>query len=151
MRLVRGDKVFRAGGGLQADPQLLDTKLFKAADNATVMHHVKELLATVKPNFQISTLCLYTYTMNYWQGTAQAKRHHHGRNINVNVLLDMAPNTSEHISPINAHWSSSHINYLVDSVSDNPNSFLLDSKDAKCIVCGDIPPVLKPGRSWRTF
>ena len=146
-----GDRVFHGGGGLQADPRLLDTKLFKAADNATVMRHVKELLATVKPNFQISTSCLYTYTMNYRQGTAQAKRHHHGRNINANVSLHVAPNTSENISPINAHWSSSHINYLVDSASDNPNSFLLDSKDAKCIVCGDIAPVLKPGRSWQTF
>lgn len=146
-----GDRVFHAGGGLQSDPRLLDTKLFKTADNATVMRHVKESLATVKPNFQISTSCLYTYTMNYRQGTAQAKHHHHGRNINANVSLHVVPNTSEHISPINAHWSSSHINYLVDSASDNPNNFLLDSKDAKCIVCSDIAQVLKPGRSWRTF
>ena len=146
-----GDRLFRGGGGLQADRRLLDTKLFKAADNATVMRHVRELLATVKPELKISTSCLYTYTMNYRQGTAQAKRHHHGRDVNANVSLHAAPNTSEHVYPINAHWSSSHVNYLVDSASDNPNSFLLDSKDAKCIVCGDISPVLKPGRSWRTF
>lgn len=146
-----GDRVLRGGGGLQADPRLLDTKLFKAADNATVMRHVKDLLATVKPNFQISTSCLYTYTMNYRKGTEQAKRHHHGKDINANVSLHSPPNTSEHIYPINAHWSSSHVNYLVDSASENPTGFLLDSKDAKCTVCGDIAPVLKPGRSWRNF
>lgn len=126
-----GVRVLRGGGGLQADPRLLDTKLFKAADNATVMCHVKELLASVKPNFQISTSCLYTYTMNYRKGTAQAKRHHHGRGINADVPLHVAPNTAEHISPINVHWSSSHVNYLVDSASDSPNSFFLDSRDAK--------------------
>ena len=71
-----------------------------------------------------------------------------GRDINANVSLHSAPNTAEHISPNNAHWLSSHFNYLVDSASDNPNSFVLDSKDAKCVVCGDIDPVLKPGRSW---
>ena len=32
-----GDRVLRRGGGLQADPRLLDSTLFKAADNATVM------------------------------------------------------------------------------------------------------------------
>lgn len=143
-----GDTVLRGGGGLQADQRLLDTKLFKAADSATVMRHVRELLATVKPHLQISTSCLYTYTMNYRKGTAQAKRHRHGRDINANISLHAAPNTAEHISPNNAYWLSSHFNYLVDSASDNPNSFVLDSKDAKCVVCGDIDPVLKPGRSW---
>ena len=27
----------------------------------------------------------------------------------------------------------------------------MDSKDAKCVVCGDIDPVLRPGKSWQTF
>lgn len=48
-----GDRVLRGGGGLQADPRLLDTKLFKAADNTTVMRHVKEMLNTIKPEFAI--------------------------------------------------------------------------------------------------
>lgn len=38
-----GDRVLRGGGGLEADPRLLDTKLFKAADNAIVMRHIKEI------------------------------------------------------------------------------------------------------------
>ena len=40
---------------------------------------------------------------------------------------------------------------LMDSASENANGCLLDSKDAKCIVCGDIAPVLKPGKSWANF
>ena len=81
----------------------------------------------------------------------QAKRHHHGRNINANVSLHKAPNTSEKVHPLNAHWTSSHVNYLVASAAENPNCFFLDSKDAKCIVCGDIGPVLKPGKTWPNF
>ena len=146
-----GDRVLRGGGGLEADPRLLDTTLFKAADNATVMRHVQEMLKKMKPEFNISTSCLYTYTMNYRKGTKQAERHHHGKGVNADISLHKAPNTSQNIYPINAHWSTSHVNYLVDSASENANGFLLDSKDAKCIVCGDIAPVLKPGKSWLNF
>ena len=137
-----GDRVLRGGGGLEPDPRLLDTKLFKAAHNATVMRHVKEMLNTIKPEFVISTSCLYTYTNNYKKGTIQAKRHHHGKDVNANVSLHKAPNTSEKVHPLNAHWTSAHVNYLVDSAAENPNGFFLDSKDAK---------VLKPGKTWRNF
>lgn len=135
-----GDRVLRGGGGLEADPRLLDTKLFKAADNATVMRQVKEMLNTIKPEFVVSTSCLYTYTNNYYKkGTIQTKRHHHGKDVNANVSLHKAPNTSEKVHPLNAHWTSAHVNYLVDLAAENPNDFFLDSKDAKCIV-------LKPGK-----
>ena len=74
-----GDRVLRGGGGLQADPRLLDTTLFKAANNATVMRHAQEMLTKTKPDFNISTSCLYMYTMNYRKGTKQAERHHHSK------------------------------------------------------------------------
>lgn len=146
-----GDRILRGGGGLQQDPRLIDPRLFKAADNATVMRDVKEMLKTVKPEFSISTSCLYTYTKNYRKGTLQAKRYHHGRQINANVSLHKAPNTLEQLHPLNSHWTTSNVNYLVDSASENPSGFFLDSKGAKCIVCGDIPPVLKPGKTWKTY
>lgn len=146
-----GDRILRGGGGLQEDPRLIDPRLFKAADNATVMRDVKEMLKTVKPEFSISTSCLYTYTKNYRKGTLQAKRYHHGREINANVSLHKAPNTLEQLHPLNSHWTTSNVNYLVDSASENPSGFFLDSKGAKCIVCGDIPPVLKPGKTWKTY
>ena len=146
-----GDRILRGGGGLQEDPRLIDPRLFKAADNATVMRDVKEMLKTVKPEFSISTSCLNTYTKNYRKGTLQAKRYQHGREINANVSLHKAPNTLEQLHPLNSHWTTSNVNYLVDSASENPSGFSLDSKGAKCIVCGDIPPVLKPGKTWKTY
>lgn len=85
--------------------------------------------------------------MNYRKGTKQAERHHHGKGVNADISLHKPPNTSQNIYPINSHWSTSHVNYLMDSAAENANGFLLDSKDAKCIVCGDIAPVLKPGKS----
>ena len=71
--------------------------------------------------------------------------------MNANISLHKAPNTSQNIYPVNAHWSTSHVNYLIDSASENESGCFLDSKDAKCIVCGDIAPVLKPGKSWANF
>lgn len=97
-----GDRILRGGGGLQEDPRLIDPRLFKAADNATVMRDVKEMLKTVKPEFSISTSCLNTYTKNYRKGTLQAKRYHHGREINANVSLHKAPNTLEQLHPLNS-------------------------------------------------
>ena len=89
--------------------------------------------------------------MNYRKGSKQAERHHHGKGVNTNISLHKAPNTSQNIYPVNAHWSTSHVNYLIDSASENESGCFLDSKDAKCIVCGDIAPVLKPGKSWANF
>ena len=37
-----GDRVLYGEGGLEADRRLLETTLFKAVDDATVMHHAKE-------------------------------------------------------------------------------------------------------------
>lgn len=115
------------------------------------MRHAKELINRVRPDFKISNSCLYTYTMNYKRGSKQAERHHHGRGVNANISLHKAPNTSQNFYPVNANWSTSHVNCLIDSMSQNESGCLPDSKDAKCIVCGDIAPVLKPGKSWSKF
>ena len=87
--------------------------------------------------------------MNYKQGTAQAKRHHHGTNVNAKVSLHTAPLTGEIRKPVNAHWTNSYVNFLCDVAHQKSNSYLVDSRDAKCTVVGDIPPVLKPGRLWK--
>lgn len=60
-----------------------------------------------------------------------------------------APLTGEIKKPVNAHWMNSYVNFLCDIAYRNSDSYLLDSKDAKCIVVGDIPPVLKTGRLWK--
>lgn len=145
-----GDRLQRSGGGLEAHSKLYDETMYKASDNMTVMREALDLVRSLAPeDFKISLSCLYTYTMNYKQGTAQAKRHHCGTNVNARISLHTAPSTGEIKKPVNAHWTSSYVNFLCDVAHQNPNSYLLDSRDAKCIVVGDIPPVLKPGRLWK--
>ena len=89
--------------------------------------------------------------MNYRKGSKQTEQHHHGKGVNANILLHKALNTSQNIYPMNAHCSTSHINYLIDSASENGTGCFLDSKDTKCVVCGNISPVLKPGKRWVNF
>ena len=146
-----GDRLHRSGGGLEAHPKLLDTTLYKALDNATSMKQAKEFISAINPDFKISLSTLYNYTMNYKKGTHQAKAHHHDKGITANISLHRPPTTAEAKHPINAHWSTANVNYLVDSSAENSDSHLVDSKDAKCTVCGDIDPVLRPGKSWQTF
>ncbi|KAL9977213.1 hypothetical protein ACROYT_G014592 [Oculina patagonica] len=86
--------------------------------------------------------------MNYKQGTAQAKRHHCETIVNARISLHTAPSTGEIKKPVNAHLTSSCVNFLCDVAHQNPNSYLLDSRDAKCTVVGDIP-LLKSGRLWK--
>ncbi|CAB4029681.1 Hypothetical predicted protein [Paramuricea clavata] len=131
-----GDRIHRSGGGLEAHPKLLDTTLYKALDNATSMKQAKDFISALNPNVK---------------GTHQAKAHHHVRGITANISLHKPPNTAEIKHPINAHWSTANVNYLVDLSAENPDSHLVDSKDAKCVVCGDIDLVLRPGKSWQTF
>jgi hypothetical protein len=108
------------------------------------MKQAKYFISALNPNVKVSLSTLYNYTMNYKKGTHQAKAHHHGRGITANISLHKPPNTAEIKHPINAHWSTANVNYLVDLSAENPDSHLVDSKDAKCVVCGDIDPVLRP-------
>ena len=144
------DRLQRSGGGLEAHSKLYNETMYKASDNTTVMREALDLVRSLGPeDFKISLSCLYTYTMNYKQGTAQAKRHHHGTDVNAKISLHTAPSTGEIKKLVNAHWTNSNVNFLFDVTHQNSDSYLLDSKDAKCIVVGDIPPVLKPGRLWK--
>lgn len=70
-----------------------------------------------------------------------------GQNKQNATTMEEFPHTSQNIYPTNAYWSTSYKNYLVDFAAENANGFLLDSKDAERIVCGDMAPILKSGRS----
>lgn len=139
------------GGGLEAHPKLYENTLYKAIDNKTIMREAREvILALAKDeDFEVSLACLYTYTMNCKKGTYQAKRHHIGRNINANISLHKAPSTGDFKHPVNAHWTTSHVNYICDEANQYSSSCMIDSEDAKCVINGELPPVLKPGRTWK--
>ena len=145
-----GDRLERGGGGLQAHSKLYDDTMYKASDNVTVMREALDLVPSLAPDdFKISLSSLYNYTMNYKRGTHQAKQHHHGKDVNAKVSLHTAPSTGEIKKPVNGHWTNSYVNFLCDVAHVNSTSHLLDSRDAKCTVVGDIPPVLKPGHLWK--
>ena len=139
------------GGGLEAHPKLYENTLYKAMDNKSTMREARDVILALAEDedFDVSLSCLYTYTMNCRKGTYQAKRHHIERNVNANISLHKAPSTGAFKHPINAHWSTSHVNYICDEANQYSSSCMIDSKDAKCIINGELPPVLKPGRMWK--
>ena len=50
---------------------------------------------------------------------------------------------------INIQWSSANVNFIVDDCQANTNSGVVDAKDAKSIVPGDIAPVQNPMKTWK--
>ena len=50
-----GDRIDRAGGGLESHPRLTDTALYRAADSNTVMRQARETILALAPEgFNIS-------------------------------------------------------------------------------------------------
>lgn len=145
-----GDRVDRAGGGLESHPRLTDTVLYRAADSNTIMRHARETILALAPEgFKISLSTCFNYTQNYREGTYQARRHHSGRGINACLSLHKPPRTGVEEFVINLHWSTQNVNLTLDLTHSLPNDILVDSKDAKAKINADISPVQKPGKSWR--
>ena len=82
----------------------------------------------------------------YKINSASAKRHHHGMGINAKISLHKPPHTKVDKLVVNLHYTTAVVNYVCDYASSHEESTLVDSKDAKRIVCGDITPVQKPGK-----
>ena len=49
------------------------------------------------------------------------------------------------------HWSTANVNYKVDEASKNVSYWVIDSKDAKSIIPGDIYPVQQQGKTWKSM
>ena len=142
--------VIAGGGGVQSHPRLIDDTLYRTADNVTNMKQAREfVLAMSNPDFNISLSCCYNYTQNYKKNTLQAKRHHDGRQINAKISFHNPPRVGVEKQVVNIHCSSANVNFIVDEWEANKNSHMIDSKDAKSIVPGDIAPVQKPMKTWK--
>ena len=50
---------------------------------------------------------------------------------------------------VNLHWSTKAVNLLLEKAETNPDDNIVDSRDAKAIICGVIQPVQIPGKSWK--
>lgn len=141
--------VIEGGGGVQSHPRLIDDTLYRTSDNVTNMKQARQLvMAMSNPDFNISLSCCYNYTQNYKKNTMQAKRHHDGREINAKISFHNPPRVGVE-KFVNIHWSSANINFIVDDCEENKNNYMVDSKDAKSIVPGDISPVQKPMKTWK--
>lgn len=142
--------VIEGGGGVQSHPRLIDDTLYRTSDNVTNMKQARQLvMAMSNPDFNISLSCCYNYTQNYKKNTMQAKRHHDGREINAKISFHNPPRVGVEKFVVNIHWSSANINFIVDDCEENKNNYMVDSKDAKSIVPGDISPVQKPMKTWK--
>lgn len=145
-----GDRVDRAGGGLESHPRLTDTVLYRAADSNTIMRHTRETILALAPEgFKISLFTCFNYTQNYREGTYQARRHHSGRGINACLSLHKPPRIGFEQFVINLHRSTQNVNLTLDMAHSFPNEILVDSKDTKAKISTDVSPVQKPGKSWR--
>ena len=142
--------IIEGGGGVQSHPRLIDDTLYRTSDNVTNMKQARQLvMAMSNPDFNISLSCCYNYTQNYKKNTVQAKRHHDGRQINAKISFHNPPCVGVEKFIVNIHWSSANVTFIVDECEENKTSYMVDSKDAKSIVPGDISPVQKPMKTWK--
>ena len=143
-----GDRVKRAGGGLESHLKLENDTLYRAADNKTNMADARLASLSLAPeDFSISLSCCYNYTQNFWKGTREAKRHHEGRGINACVSLHKAPDTAPiKDSVVNVHWSSANVNTILDEADESPLETFVNSYDAKQVV---RPNDKHNNKTWR--
>eukprot|EP00111_Clytia_hemisphaerica_P013960 TCONS_00041100-protein len=136
-----------AESGLESHPRLTDDILYRATSNALTMTKAREILLSLAPeNFKICLSTCFNYTQNFKAGTAQAKRHHEGRDINACISLHPPPRIGTEKPSPNLHWSSCNVSLMLSNRVDDT---IFDSKDAKSIVCADISPVQRPSKTWK--
>ena len=137
-------------GGLESHPRLTTDVLYRSRDNNLFMRQAREILLKVAPpGFAISLASCYNYTESYKENTYSAKRHHAGKDVNARIALKCPPRTGVFKQVINLHWSTKNVNLLVENCMTCNADSLIDSKDAKTVICGDIQPVQNPGKSWK--
>ena len=137
-------------GGLESHPRLTTDIMYRSRDNTLYMRQAREiLLKVVPPGFGISLKSCYNYTESYKEKTYSAKRHHAGKDVNARISLKCPPRTNVSKHVVNLHWTTKNVNLLLESTVRCESNCLVDSKDAKTIICGDIQPVQYPGKSWK--
>ena len=148
------ENIFQAGdagdGGMECHPRLTTDVQYRSKDNNFFMRQAREILLSVAPpKFSIALSTCYNYTESYKEGTYSAKRHHSGKNINARVSLKQPPRIGAFRNVVNLHWSTKNVNLLLEDSENNAEDHIIDSRDAKSMICGDIPPMQLPGKSWK--
>ena len=148
------ENIFQVGdagdGGVECHPRLTTDVQYRSKDNNFFMRQAREILLSVAPpKFSIALSTCYNYTESYREGTYSAKRHHSGKDINARVSLKRPPRIGAFKNVVNLHWSTKNVNLLLEDCENNAEDHMIDSRDAKSMICGDIPPVQLPGKSWK--
>jgi hypothetical protein len=129
-------------GGLESHPRLTTDILYRSRDNTLFMRQAREILLKVSPpGFGISLSSCYNYTESYKENTYSAKCHHAGKDVNARIALKCTPRTRVFKQVINLHWTTKNVNLLVESCMTCESNCLVDSKDAKTVICGYTQPV----------
>ena len=137
-------------GGLESHPRLTTDIMYRSRDNNLFMRQARDILLKVcPPGLGISLSSCYNYTKSYKEKTHAAKRHHAGKNINARISLQCPPRTNVIKHVVNLHWTTKNVNLIQESTNECKPDCVVDSKDAKTIICGDIQPVQNPGKSWK--
>ncbi|CAB3980518.1 Hypothetical predicted protein [Paramuricea clavata] len=120
-----GDRIDRAGGGLESHPRLIDTVLCCPADSNTIMKHTRETVLALAPKgFNISLSSCFNYTQNFKEGMYQAKRHHSGKGNNACLSLHKPPRIGNEQYVVNLQWSTHNINLTMDHAHLNSRSIM---------------------------
>ena len=149
------EEIFNEGStgmhvGLESHSRLTTDILYRSLDNTLFMRQAREILLKVSPpGFRISLKLCYNYTESYRDETHSAKRHHAGKDVNAKISLKRPPRigVSKHV--VNLHCTTKNVNILLENMETCSDDCVIDSKDAKAIICGDIQPVQYPGKSWK--
>ena len=111
-----GELDARDGGGVEAHPQLTTGTMYRASNTAMTMKKAREVLLSLAPDeFKISLSSCYNYTESNHSGSAQASRHHQGKDVNAPISLRKPPRTGVQQLVVNLHWSTANINLMLDS------------------------------------
>lgn len=119
------------GGGLESYPRLTTFTRYRSVDNVTSMHQARKiLLLTFRFHCAITTRRITE---------KRGSLHHARKYINANISLGLPPRdlVVDNKQVVNLHWSTCSVNYLMNTVGAQPNSFIVDSKDAERIVLAE--------------
>lgn len=119
------------GGGLESYPRLTTFTRYRSVDNVTSMHQARKiLLLTFRFHCAITTRRITE---------KRGSLHHARKYINANISLRLPPRdlVVDNKQVVNLHWSTCSVNYLMNTVGAQPNSFIVDSKDAERIVLAE--------------
>ena len=119
---------------MESHRRLTEGTLYRAADNATTMKAARELLLASAPKdvlqYQLVNMLQLHHELQIWN-PCKAQQHHEGKDINAAISLQPIPRIGVHQMSLNIHWTSANVNYSLDNAAANPNTHLVDSKDAK--------------------